>query len=300
MEKQQPDISIITINYNGLKNTCELIDSLHSHVRSVSYEIIVVDNASDGDDAEILQKLYPQITVLKSPQNLGFSAGNNLGIKNASGKYILLLNNDTFIREDNFHRLIERLESSPRIGGVSPKIKFTSPANNIQFAGYRPLSPITIRNSLIGFKQPDRGQYDKAIQTPYIHGAATMLKKEIIEKVGLMPEIYFLYYEELDWSTQITRSGYQLWYEPRCTVFHKESQSTGQESYIRTFYLTRNRLLYAWRNRKGIQKWMSVIYQMGIAAPKSFLQFLFNSKIELAKAVITGNIEFIHLKNKLQ
>ena len=75
-----------------------------------------------------------------------------------------------------------------------------------------------------------------------------LVKREVIEKVGLMPEIFFLYYEELDWSTHITRAGYELWYEPRCTVFHKESQSTGQLSKLRTYYLTRNRLLYAWRN----------------------------------------------------
>lgn len=74
-----------------------------------------------------------------------------------------------------------------------------------------------------------------------------------------MPEIFFLYYEELDWSTHITRAGYELWYEPRCTVFHKESQSTGQLSKLRTYYLTRNRLLYAWRNLEGSNRWLSII-----------------------------------------
>ena len=73
-----------------------------------------------------------------------------------------------------------------------------------------------------------------------------MLKREVIWKAGLMPEIYFLYYEELDWCTNMTRAGYQLWYEPRCTIFHKESQSTGRQSPLRTFYMMRNRMLYAW------------------------------------------------------
>ena len=139
--------------------------------------------------------------------------------------------------------MIERLESRAEIGGVSPKIRFAFPPQNIQFAGFTPLTPITLRNAGIGFGCPDNGTFDTPHPTPYLHGAAMLVKREVIEKVGLMPEIFFLYYEELDWSTHITRAGYELWYEPRCTVFHKESQSTGQLSKLRTYNLTRNRLL---------------------------------------------------------
>jgi GT2 family glycosyltransferase len=104
----------------------------------------------------------------------------------------------------------------------------------IQFAGYTPLSSITIRNRAIGCGEEDKGQYDTPHPTPYAHGAAMMVKREAIEKVGLMPECYFLYYEELDWSMMMTRAGYDIWYEPACTIFHKESQSTGQNSPLRT------------------------------------------------------------------
>ena len=96
----------------------------------------------------------------------------------------------------------------------------------------------------------------------------------------MMPEIFFLYYEELDWSTSMTRAGYELWYEPRCTVFHKESQSTGQLSKLRTYFLTRNRLLYARRNMKGMERLMSVLYQSTIAAGKTVCH-------SLSKAVST-------------
>ena len=106
---------------------------------------------------------------------------------------------------------------------------------------------------MLGFDCPDDGSYDTPHPTPYLHGAAMIIKREVIEKIGMMPEIFFLYYEELDWSTSMTRAGYELWYEPRCTVFHKESQSTGQLSKLRTYFLTRNRLLYARRNIKGME-----------------------------------------------
>lgn len=299
MESPTPDISIITINFNGYEDTRKLIESIRTNILHVSYEIIVVDNGSSNDEGNRIKRIYPDITVILSPVNKGFSGGNNLGIKIAKGNYILLLNNDTYIENDGFPALIERLEMSPENGAVSPKIKFADGKKNIQFAGYSPLSEITLRNHLIGFGQPDHGQYEKAKQTPYTHGAAMILKKEVIEKVGLMPEIYFLYYEELDWCTKMTNAGYKLWYEPRCTVFHRESSSTGRESSLKVFYLARNRLLYAWRNRKGFKKQEAILYQMVISAPKNCLKYLFGLKFNLAKATLKGNMAFICLKNKM-
>lgn len=296
---EKPLISFVTICYNGLEDTRQLVQSLQNTMQSVSYEIIIVDNASARDEAEILRKEFPRITVLRSDRNLGFSGGNNLGIQSATGKYIFLINNDTYLTEDGIGYLVERIESAGDIAAVSPKIRFAFPPQAIQFAGYTPLSPITLRNALIGFGEADDGRFDKASPTPYLHGAAMMVKREAIEKAGLMPEIYFLYYEELDWSARLTQAGYRLWYEPRCTVFHKESQSTGRQSKLRTFYLTRNRLLYAWRNLKGTGKWLSIIYQISIAAPKSILATAFKGRFDLCGAVLKGIGAFIVLPDKL-
>ena len=171
---------------------------------------------------------------------------------------------------------------------LSPKIRFAFPPQNIQFAGFTSLSAITIRNEMTGFGCPDDGTFDTPHTTPYLHGAALMVKREVIEKVGEMPEIFFLYYEEMDWCTQMTNAGYELWYEPRCTVFHKESQSTGQFSKLRTFYMTRNRLLYTRRNRKGAQRLLSILYQSTIAAGKNSLQFAVKGRFDLFAAVWKG------------
>ena len=115
-----------------------------------------------------------------------------------------------------------------------------------------------------------------------------MIKREVVEKAGMMPEIFFLYYEELDWSTSMTRVGYELWYEPRCTVFHKESQSTGQLSRLRTYYLTRNRLLYARRNLRGAARLGSVLYQSTVAALKNGLLYALKGRFDLFLAVCRG------------
>lgn len=286
-------LSIITINYNGLKDTCELIDTLPLEDESI--EVIVVDNASTQDEATAIEQRYPQVKVVRSKENLGFAGGNNLGIKAAQGKYLFFLNNDTILKHQtsDIRPLISRLESSPQIGMVCPKIKFSWGAQLIQFAGYTPLSPITMRNKAIGCGESDQGQYDTAHSTPYAHGAAMMVKKEVIEKAGQMPECYFLYYEELDWSMMIRRAGYEIWYEPACTVFHKESQTTGQNSPLRTYYITRNRLLFTQRNQQGMIKFISYLYLISLVSTRNILKYTFLRRMDLIQATIRGIVSFL-------
>ena len=283
-------LSIITVNYNGFNDTCALIDSIPFND---DMEVIVVDNASVQDEASALQTKYPQVKVIQSDNNLGFAGGNNLGIKVAKGKFVFLVNNDTFFKDFKVQSLMDKLESSPKIGIVCPKIRFAWGNNPIQFTGYTPLSKITVRNKAIGFGEEDRGQYDTPHPTPYAHGAAMMLKREVIEKVGLMPEDYFLYYEELDWSMMITRTGYEIWYEPACTIYHKESQTTGQNSPLRTFYITRNRLLLVQRNWNGCSKYLSYIYLIGIVAFRDIIKYALHGQLRLANAVIKGIFNWI-------
>ena len=287
-------VSIITINFNGLKDTCELLDTLP--LKDESIEVIVVDNASKTDEASIIEQRYPKAIVVRSNHNLGFAGGNNLGIKVARGKYLFFLNNDTVLRHQasDFRHLISRLESSKKIGVVCPKIRFAWDNNPIQYAGYTPLSRITMRNRAIGFGEADHGQYDTPHPTPYAHGAAMMVKREVIEQAGMMPECYFLYYEELDWSMMIHRAGYDIWYDPTFTVFHKESQATGQDSPLRTYYITRNRLLFVRRNIQGIEKVLSYIYIIGVVGIKDLLKSLLHRRPDLAKAAIKGIRDFMN------
>ncbi len=294
---QEYDISIITINYNGLKDTCELIDTLP--LENDKLEVIVVDNASLQDEASIIEQRYPRVTVVRSSKNLGFAGGNNLGIQASHGRYLFFINNDTIIETKNEEQrnnflqpLIERLESSDKIGMVCPKIRFSWGNHLIQYAGYTPLSSITMRNHSIGFGEEDHGQYDTPHQTPYAHGAAMLVKREVINRVGMMPECFFLYYEELDWSMMIRRAGYEIWFDPSFTVYHKESQSTGQDSPLRTYYLTRNRLLFVRRNIHQPERLLSYIYLIGVVAVKDCLKSLFRRRLDLVKAIMCGIIHF--------
>ena len=292
------ELSIITINYNGVKDTCDLIETLP--LDDTSIEVIVVDNASKADEATFIALRFPQVKVIRSTQNLGFAGGNNLGIQAAQGKYLFFINNDTIfrckkedVRRKMWQPLIDCLESSPKIGAVCPKICFAWGNHPIQFAGYTPLSSITMRNRSIGFGEEDHGQYDTAHPTPYAHGAAMMVKREAIEKAGMMPECYFLYYEELDWSMVIRRAGFEIWYEPACTIYHKESQSTGQKSPLRTYYITRNRLLFVKRNNPTFSRYLSYCYLIGMVAVRDTLKYYIQLRPDLAQATIKGIYHFI-------
>ena len=291
----KPRISVISVNYNGFAVTAAMIDSLRRHVTTPT-EIIVVDNGSERDEAAILRERYPDITVLRSAENLGFAGGNNLGIRAAAGDCLLLLNNDTEVADDTLHHLCDTLDADPAIWAVCPKIRFHEPPQAIQFAGYTPLTRITLRNALIGFGEPDSGRFDTPHDTPYAHGAAMMVRREAIERAGMMPEEYFLYYEELDWSVRIREAGYRIAYDPRATVFHKESATTGRQSPLRSYYLTRNRLLFARRNRRGTARRLSVAYQLGVALPKSVLTSLLHNRRDLAAAVLRGARDFLRHK----
>ena len=111
----------------------------------------------------------------------------------------------------------------------------------------------------------------------------------------MMPECYFLYYEELDWSMMIRRAGYEIWYEPSCTIFHKESQTTGQQSPLKTYYITRNRLLFAQRNINGSERYLTYLYIIGVVAVRDILKYYCKGQVNMAKAVMTGIKDFIKL-----
>lgn len=288
---QECRLSIITVNYNGLQDTCAMLDSIPADLPST--EVIVVDNASANDEATVLAQRYPHIKIVRSNENLGFAGGNNLGIKAAKGKYLYFVNNDTEFHPFNVEPLISRMENNRHVGMVCPKIRFFVPPQLIQFAGYTPLTSVTMRNHGIGCGAPDQGQYNTAHPTPYAHGAAMMVRREAVKNAGLMPEDYFLYYEELDWSMMIRRAGYEIWYEPASEIFHKESATTGQNSPLRTYYIMRNRLLFVKRNSEGLKKLLSYIYIIGIVSLRDIVCHTLSGKYELSRATLHGVTDFI-------
>lgn len=280
----RPLVSVISINYNQSQLTIEMISSL-KNVTYLNIEILIIDNNSPSEDPQPILDAYPEITLIRSKENLGFSGGNNLGIRAAKGDFFLFLNNDTEVEPDFLEPLIAHFKTHSDTGIASPKILFYDTDNRIQYAGCEGLSPWTGRGKTIGYMEKDMGQHDVSFATGHIHGAAMMVPRKVVLDVGLMPELYFLYYEELDWSEMIKRAGYTCHYVASSTIYHKESMSVGKISVLKTYYMNRNRLVYIRRNGKGWQYWASALFFIGIALPKNSVKLLISGKTNHFKAL---------------
>jgi len=278
-----PLVSIVTVNYNQSAATCDMLESLYASGYP-NMEVLVVDNASPSDTPEVIKERFPQVIFIQSNKNLGFAGGNNLAIRKAKGAFIYLLNNDTIVPENHIQLLVNALTDDHATGVVCPKIKLYDDPNIILFAGFTPMSSITVRNKIIGFAEFDHGQYEQRRQSAYAHGAAMMFKREVMENAGLMNEHYFLYYEEIDWSTRIRKAGYSIYYIPDTCVLHKESLSTGKDSPLKTYYMNRNRVLFTLLNRTGWMKVASLFYQVCIAIPKNIVSCGFRGQFANMKA----------------
>jgi hypothetical protein len=244
-------------------------------------EVIVVDNNSTEDNPDIIKERYPNIVFIKNPINYGFAAGNNFGLMRAKGEYVFLLNNDIEVPPSFIEPLVDKLEQHPEIGAVSPKIKFYYQPDTLQFAGYTPFHPVTMRNTAIGYWEKDKGQYNEDRETPFTHGAAMMVPMRVVKEVGLMSYIFFLYYEEADWCARIAKAGYKMYYVHNSHVLHKESVSTGRISPLKIYYQNRNRIVYLRRNIQGSDFIKAVGYQLLVAIPKNAFKFLIKGKFSL-------------------
>jgi GT2 family glycosyltransferase len=287
---REPLVSIVTINYNQYQITREFLKSL-SLLNYQNYEVIVIDNASVEDHCVDLQTEFPRARVFRTKQNLGFTGGNNIGIKLAKGEYFLVINNDTeIIKSDFLHRLLEPFEKDASIGMVSPKIWYYDRPGVIQFAGYNKINPFTGRNSQVGDGEMDKGQYDQSGYTHYANGAAMLVKKEVVDKVGVFYNTFFLCYEELDWSAQTTKNGFTIYYQADTLLLHKESMSIGKISPLKTYYNNRNRILFMRRNSDFWEQVCFFGYYAIFTIPKNTISFLLRFQFQHLASFFKGII----------
>ena len=273
MAAQKPLVSIITVNYNNTAVTVDLLESIH-YLTYPNVEVIVVDNASRESPVEALQNAYPDVRLVMSPKNLGFAGGNNLGIKAARGEFYFFVNNDTVLTPTILEGLIDIFDTYPDAGAVSPKFHYYHSPGTIEFAGYEEVNIFSGRNAMVGCRKKDYGQFDKASVTHYAHGGGMMVPAWVVREVGPMPELYFLYYEEFDWCSQIKRAGYQIYSQPKSLIYHKESMTVGKVSTLKTFYQNRNRILFMRRNVKGWPLIVFTLYYVFCTVPVNTARFL--------------------------
>ncbi len=286
----QPFISIITLNYNQTDVTCAFLESTRK-LRYRNYEILVCDMDSAVDPTkQILAGNYPNTRLLLRKENLGFAGGNNWGMRQANGDFMFIVNNDTEVTDDLLEKLLQPFFSDETIGVTCPKIKYFDQPNVIQYAGFNPMNNYTGRTTSIGTLEEDIGQYDVSGPTFGAHGCAMMVKKEVIEKVGMFPEKFFLYYEEWDWSARIMKAGFRIWYTADAVIYHKESLSVGKSNPVKVYYHTRNRILYIRRNAGFFQKIVFTLFFVFFTVPKNIIGYLFKKQFVQLKYFIRGAV----------
>ncbi len=269
-----PLVSLVTLTWNTTQVTCEFLQSLNEQNTYKNIEVIVVDNGSAEDPTATFKAIFPEVIVIRNGKNLGFTGGNNVGIAAAKGDYLFIVNNDTEFTPGLLEGLLEIFDKYPDAGIVSPKFHYYFSKGTIEYAGYESVNIFTGRNGMIGCKEKDEGQYNEIKETNYAHGAGMLVPRKIIDEVGGLPKDFFIYYEELDWCEQIRRKGYKVYYQPKSLIYHKESMTTGKSSPFKTFYHTKNRILFM---RRNVKTWNLVIflsYFTFFTVPKNSATFL--------------------------
>jgi GT2 family glycosyltransferase len=239
-----PKVFIIILNWNGLKDTLECLESVFK-LDYPNFEVIVVDNGSTDNSAEIIQKIYPKVILIKNKENLGYTGGNNIGMRYAmdhSTDYMWLLNNDTIVELDTLTKLVNTAESCPEIGLVSPVIYYYDEPDNVQFYG----SYIDWKDHTTGNVSQELWLNENIKRALWLWGTALLIKCLAIERVGYLNEKYFAYIEDLEYSVRMSMAGYKIVLEPRAKVYHKDSRSTGNRNApLQVFLRTRN-IYFLW------------------------------------------------------
>ena len=237
-----PKVSILIVNYNGKKWLQGCLDSLFAQTCQ-DFEIILVDNASSDDSVEFVNAGYPDVRIISNTENLGFAGGNNAGIKEAKGLFVLLMNNDTVTEPDYLERFLEAFYEIPSLGAASSKIVLMDDRNKLDLCGAY-WTDMTFLY-LYGFhKQASAEQYNRSQPVFSNQGVSMLIRKDVLDEVGFFDEDFWCYYEETDLCHRIWLAGYECWYYPQAVIYHAVGEtSSGFENSFIQYHNIKNMLM---------------------------------------------------------
>lgn len=291
--KKQPRVYIIILNWNNHEDTIELIQSLKK-ISYNNYKIIVIDNnSSEKDVVNLFENSKEEIQLIINKENLGFSGGNNIGIKlsiEEGADFILLLNNDTIVNTNFLDLLVEKFEHNNQIGIVAPQINFYDNPKKIWSGGGK-ISKI--RGS--GFIYSNSDQIKNSKEIDFVSGCCMLIKKDVFQKIGLFDENYFLYIEDTDFCYRVIKNGYKICFTPESQIYHKVFGSTKKSySALPLYYSTRNRLYFARKNFPGLFP-LTLLY-ISITMFFKCLIWLFKGELNKINSVKKGFRDFLAKK----
>jgi GT2 family glycosyltransferase len=238
-------VGVVILNWRHSDDTIRCVESLLESDYPDLLPVIVDNDSGDGSEAR-LRAAFPALPLVQTGANLGYAGGNNRGIERVlaeGAEYVLVLNNDTRVERDCIARLVGTLEADRTIGQVGPKVidaergTIGAVGGEVRWAVAEPRQ--------IGHPEVDRGQYSRIENVDYVPGTAVLVRGAAIRQVGLLPEEYFLYFEDVVWSLRFRRHGWRTVADPGAVVHHWESTSTGPDSPLKRYYMVRNNLYFA-------------------------------------------------------
>ncbi len=260
-----PRVAIIILNWNGKTDTLECLESLKK-LDYPNVDILVVDNGSQDGAVEAIRVVYPMVQVIALEENLGFVGGNNVGMMEAQRQavdFVLLLNNDTVVAPDFLRNLMTAVIQNDRVRIAGPLIYYHQQPRVVWSAG----GEIDWRRGttrMVGMGETDNGQFGNA-PTPvdFLTGCALLVGREVLERVGLLDERFFAYYEETEWCVRAKKAGYTCWLVPEAKIWHKISPEAREASPLVHYYMTRNRLLFLRLAQASFLSWMVTLGEYG-------------------------------------
>ncbi|MBN2669343.1 MAG: glycosyltransferase [Bacteroidales bacterium] len=242
-------LSIIIVNYNVKDFLEQCLNSVDKAIRNLSTEVFVVDNNSVDQSCQMVKSKFPHFTLIENKKNTGFAVANNQAIKLAKGEYILLLNPDTLVEEDTFEKVVGFMDSHPEAGGLGvkmidgngnflPESKRALPTPKVAFYKIFGLSKLFPNSKKFGQYHLSFLDLNQTHEVEILSGAFMLMRKEALDKVGLLDETFFMYGEDIDLSYRIILGGYKNYYFADTTIIHYKGESTKKSSlnYVKTFY----------------------------------------------------------------
>ena len=252
------DVSIIIVSWNTKEFLLSCIKLALEKERRIFREVLVVDNGSRDGSASEVKRVFPSIHLIENEKNLGFAKAVNQGLQKASGKYILLLNPDTQVKKGAIERLVSFMETHPRVGISGPQLLNSDGSKQNSIANFPSLATELLNKSLLRWLFPKKfpgkeRDYSEPIEVDSVIGACMMVRRDVINQVGLLDEEYFLFLEETDWCYRIKKAGWKIYYVPQAEVYHFQGKSAEAEKKKAKIEYYRSRYHFFKKNRGGVQ-----------------------------------------------
>jgi hypothetical protein len=260
------DISIIIVTWNTKDLLQKCLDSIYKTIHDITFEIIVIDNASEDDTVVMLRGNFPHITLLKNSQNLGFGAANNQGLQIMRGRYALLLNSDTVLTIHAVEELFAFMETHPESAMACGQLLNSDGSKQNSIASFPSLLTLMTNMPLLEYLFPKRYpskryNYEKPIEVDSGIGACLLVRKKAIDEVGMFDERYFFFFEETDWAYQMKKAGWKIFHIPTAFIYHFQGQSIGRNVRSRIeFYRSRYLFFRKWHRHAYYLLISSVIF----------------------------------------